>query len=79
MKRKGIIRYNQRLLLSGDVELNPGPPINFKFSTEQFARNKKQLKFFHVNCQSMLHKKHRWNPLLAILEKIVFMDSLKRG
>ena len=59
-------RYNQRLLLFGDVELNPGPLIYFKFLTGQFARNKKQLKFFHVNSQCMLHKKHRWNPLLAI-------------
>ena len=50
-------RYNQRLLLSGDVELNPGPLDDFKFLTEQFASNEKQLKFLHVICQSMLHKK----------------------
>ena len=60
-------RYNQRLLLSGDVELNPGPLINFKFLTEQFARNKKQLKFFHVNCQSMLHKKTQVESIISDL------------
>ena len=60
-------RDNQRLLLSGDVEINPGPSINFKFLTEQFARNMKQLKFFHVNCQSMLHKKTQIESIISDL------------
>ena len=56
LKYYSTYRENQRLLLSGELELILGPSFNFQFLIEQFAENKKQLKIFYVNCQSMLHK-----------------------
>ena len=42
------------LLKSGDVEINPGPHVVFKYSTRIFTHNSKTLKFFHVNAQSLV-------------------------
>ena len=48
--------HRQRLPLCGDIELNPGPVTNYKNITNVFSHYKKKLKFFHVNCQSMVKK-----------------------
>ena len=50
--------YSERKLkLSGDVETNPGPQVNFKALTNLFRVNNKYLKFFHVNAQSLIKKR----------------------
>ena len=50
--------YSERKFqLSGDVETNPGPHVNFKASTKFFQNNNKYLKRFHVNAQSLIKKK----------------------
>ena len=45
------------LLKSGDVEINPGPHVVFKYLTRVFTHNSKKLKFFHVNAQSLVKKR----------------------
>ena len=50
-----IIKH--RILKSGNVESNPGPQIIYKLLTQLFIRNRRKLKFIHINCQS-LNKKH---------------------
>ena len=55
------------LLLAGDVELNPGPTYVYKKTTAVFSRNSKKLKFFHVNCQSIVLKKRQIENLVGDL------------
>ena len=45
-----------RIKLSGDVETNPGPQVNFKALTKLFQNINKHLKIFHVNTQSQIKK-----------------------
>ena len=44
------------MLQSGDIELNSGP-LNIYKEVTQKSNNECNLKFFHVNCQSIVHKK----------------------
>ena len=55
------------LLLAGDVELNPGPPYVYKKTTAVFSGNSKKLKYFHVNCQSIVVKKKQIENLVGDL------------
>ena len=52
---------------SGDVESNPGPQIIYKLLTQMFIRNKRKLKFIHINCQS-LYK--RCGTLKALMDAL---------
>ena len=53
-----FISYSERKLkLSGDVETNPGPQVNFKALTKLFQNNNKYLKIYHVNAQSLIKKR----------------------
>ena len=45
------------LLLAGDIQLNPGPVCVYKKTTELFGNSNRKLKFFHVNCHSIVSKK----------------------
>ena len=47
-----VIRF--LLFLSGDVELNPGPPLNYTQFTTLMKKYNDQVKFLHQNCQSVL-------------------------
>ena len=47
-----VIRFP--FLLSGDVELNPGPPLNYTQFTTLMKKYNDQVKFPHQNCQSLL-------------------------
>ena len=49
---------------SGDVETNPGPPIVYKDLVSIFKGNRKKLKFFHVNCQSLIKKETTMHEIL---------------
>ena len=50
--------YSERKLkLSGDVETNPGPQVNFKSLTKLFQNNNKYLKIFLVNAQNLIKKR----------------------
>ena len=71
--------HRQRLLLCGDIELIPGAVTNYKNITNVFSHYKKKLKFFHVNCQSMVKKNYKWKPSSEILEITVYMDTQKLG
>ena len=51
-----LIQLRFRLLLSGDIETNPGPSIVFKHLTSIFRNNNKRIKFIHINAQSLLKK-----------------------
>ena len=51
------------LRLAGDIELNPGPVCVYKKTTELFRNNHGKLKFFHVNCHSIVSKKNRLKML----------------
>ena len=47
--------YSERKLkLSGDVETNPGPQVNFKALTKLFQNNNEYLKIFYVNGQRLI-------------------------
>ena len=46
------IQLRYRLLLSGDIETNPGPSIVFKHLTSIFRNNNKRIKFLHVKAQN---------------------------
>ena len=47
-----VIRF--LLLLSGDVELNPGPPLNYTQFTTLMKKYNDQVKSPHQSCQSVL-------------------------
>ena len=47
-----VIRF--LLFLSGDVELNPGPPLSYTQFTSLMKKYNDQVKFLHQNCQSVL-------------------------
>ena len=42
------------LLGSGDIEINPGPFVNFKKLSQDFLKAPKNTKFFHINRQSIV-------------------------
>ena len=65
-KTKSRDIHRQRLLLCGDSELNPGPVRNYKDITNVYSHYNKKLKFFHVNCQSMV-KKQQVEPIIQDL------------
>ena len=46
------------ILRSGDVDLNPGPLTIYIILVQYFTRKSTHLKLFHMNCQSLLKKKH---------------------
>ena len=50
----------KRLLGSGDVERNPGPTVSFKKLWYEFLKAPKNTKFFHINCQCIVHKKNKY-------------------
>ena len=45
LKTLYTLYYERKLKLSGDVETNPGPQINFKALTSLFRNNNNNLKF----------------------------------
>ena len=47
-----VIRF--LLFLSGDVELKPGPPLNYTQFTSLMKKYNDQVLFLHQNCQSVL-------------------------
>ena len=47
-----VIRF--LLFFSGDVELNPGPPLNYTQFTTLMKKYNDQVKFQYQNCQSVL-------------------------
>ena len=47
-----VIRF--LLFLSGDLKLNPGPPLNYTQFTNLMKTNNNQVKFQHQSCQSVL-------------------------
>ena len=47
-----VIRF--LLFFSGDLELNPGPPLNYTQFSTLMKTNNDQVKFQHRNCQSVL-------------------------
>ena len=49
---------------SGDVETNPGPPIVYKDLVSIFNEIRKNLKFFHVSCRSLIEKKTTMHEIL---------------
>ena len=50
-----IVKYC--LLKSGDINSMPGLQIIYKLLTQFFARNRRNLKFIHINCQSLNKKR----------------------
>ena len=56
--------FQWKLSLSGDIEINPGPLINFKYLTTLFKKNNRSLKFFHLNAQSLLKKRSTLENLI---------------
>ena len=58
---------SQILLLAGDIELNPGPVCVYKKTTELFRSNHNKLKYFHVNCHSIVSKKKQVENIIEDL------------
>ena len=54
----------KRLLGSGDIEMNPGPTVNFKKFSQEFVKAPKNTTFFHANCQSIVQKKEQIQIIL---------------
>ena len=55
----------KRLLCSGDIDMNPGPTVNFKKLSQEFLKAPKDTKFFHINCQSIVQKKEQMQIILS--------------
>ena len=55
------------ILRSGDVELNPGPLTIYKYLIQYFTENSTHLKIFHMNCQSLVKKKHVLQHMMSDL------------
>ena len=55
----------KRLLCSGDIDMNPGPTVNFKKLSQEFLKAPKNTKFFHINCQSIVQKKEQMQIILS--------------
>ena len=64
------------LLKSGDVKINPGLHVVFKYLTGIFTHNSKNLKFFHVNVQSFVKKRLDLNFIVDDLrENTIYRSS----
>ena len=59
--------YQLFMLRSGDVELNPGPLTIYKYLIHYFTEKSTHLKLFHMNCQSLLKKKHVLQHMMSDL------------
>ena len=64
-KGRNIVRYC--LLRAGDIESNQWPQIIYKLLTQLFVKNKRKLKFVHINCQSLHKNRDTLNELLLDL------------
>ena len=60
-----VIRF--LLFLSNDVELNPGPPLNYTQFTTLMKKYNDQVKFLHQNCQSVLGQRLLIKKFLSAL------------
>ena len=58
----------KRLLGSGDIEINPGPTVNFKKLSQEFLKAPKNTNFFPDNCQSIVQKNEQIQVILNGLE-----------
>ena len=56
--------FQWKLSLRGNIEINPGPLINYKYLTTLFKTNNRSLKFFHLNAQSLLKKRSTLENLI---------------
>ena len=53
------------IILSGDIELNPGPPLDYTDVVKATKTSKNLIKYLHINCQSIVKKKMRCKIIIG--------------
>ena len=67
------------IILSGDVEVNPGPVLEHKEVLLSLKNYQNCIKFLHLNCQSLNRKMKAIEKLIQEFGKILSLGSLKLG
>ena len=60
------------LILSGDIELNPGPPLDYSDVVKASKTSKNLIKYLHINCQSIVKKRCGVKKLLDDFHNTIF-------